>query len=100
MQQIHGDAGRQQVILHERQHRVQLGPREIERLEVLEAARSKHAALERLSTRRELREEPLGIDAGEGRERLLARSGHAFGGNALASSPTWSRAWRAWYAPK
>jgi len=73
MEQVHGDAGEEQWVLHERQHRIQLPPREVERLEVLEATRPKYAALQCLATRRELREEPLGVDAREWRERLLAR---------------------------
>ena len=96
VQQIDRDAGRQKWIFHQRKHRVQLGPREIERLEVFEAARPQHAAFERLSPRRELWKEALGVDPGERRERLLARSAHAVGGNALAISPTWSRACCAW----
>src|SRR5206468_1012850 len=80
------DAGRQKWIFHQRKHRVQLGPREIERLEVFETARPQHAAFERLSPRRELWKEALGVDPGERRERLLARSGHAVGGNALKIS--------------
>ena len=73
MKQIHGDACQQQGVLHQRQHRGQLGPREVERLEVLEASRPKHAALQRLATRRQLGKEALGVDARERRERLLAR---------------------------
>ena len=77
MQQIDRDAGKKQRIFHQRQHRVQLRPREVERLEVLEASRAKDAALQRLATGRELGKEAFGVDARERRERLLPRGRHA-----------------------
>jgi hypothetical protein len=73
VEQIDRDAREKQRILHERQHRVQLRPSQVERLEVLEAARAEHTALQRLTACRQLRKEALGVDARERRERLLAR---------------------------
>ncbi len=88
MQEIDGDARVQRGILHQRQDRVELGPREVERLEVLQTARAQHAALERLASAGELWKKSLGIGAREWRERLLAQGGHACGGNAFAMSAT------------
>src|SRR5437868_11084863 len=77
MEQIDGDARLEQRIADVREDLVQLGPREIERLEVLEAPRAAHATLDALPATGEAREKPLGVGARERRERLLAERGHA-----------------------
>ena len=73
MEQIDRDAGEKQRIFHQRQHRTQLRPREIEGLEVLEASRAKDAALQRLATGGELWKQAFGVDARQRREGQLAR---------------------------
>ncbi len=77
MEQVDRDASHEQRVLDERQHRIELGPCEIERLEVLQASRAKHTALQGLATRRELWKETLGVDARQRSERGLAWRGHA-----------------------
>jgi len=76
VEQIDRDAGLEQRVFHQRQHRIQLGPREIERLEVLEAPRAEHPALERLPTRRQLGKKTLRVDARQRSQRGLAWRGH------------------------
>jgi hypothetical protein len=77
VQQVDRDARFQQRIFEEWQHRAELGPREIERLEVLEAPRAEHAALECLATRGQLWKKALSVDARQRSERGLAWRGHA-----------------------
>ena len=76
LKQIDRDARLEQRILDLREDLVQLGPSEIERLEVLEAPRTQHAALERLTSARKQRKEPLGVGARERRKRLLSQGRH------------------------
>ena len=76
MEQVHGDARLQPWVAKERKHLAQLGPGEVERLEVLETARAKHTALEALPSAGESGEKPLGVDARQRREYLLVNGRH------------------------
>ena len=67
LEKVDRDARLEQGILDERKDLVQFGPREVERLEVLKAARAKHPALERLTPARELGKETFRVGARERR---------------------------------
>ena len=70
MHEVDSDARLHERVLHQRQDRGELGPRDVERLEVLETSRPQEATLERLSSSGQLRQEAFGVGARERREGL------------------------------
>src|SRR5690348_4987121 len=99
MDQVDGDARAEHRIFDHAHQLGELGPRDVERLHVLEAAGTQHALLDALPADREQRQEALRIASRQRRDRLIARARlHRSGGNTAASSPTCSREWSAWYA--
>src|SRR5205814_9821963 len=73
LEEIDRDARLEQRILYLRKDFVQLGPRQIEGLEVFETASAQDPPLERLTSARELRKEPFGVGTRERRERLVSQ---------------------------
>jgi hypothetical protein len=74
--EIDRDPRREQWILRLRVERRQLGPGDVERLDVREAARTEDPALEGLPSHRQRRQEALGLGARERRHGLLADGRH------------------------
>jgi len=71
--EVDGDPRREERLLHLVFARRQLGPGHVERLDGGQAARAKHAAVERASADRQVRQQALGIGTGQRRDRLLAQ---------------------------
>ena len=76
VEQVDRDARLHERVPDVRVHVRQLGPREIERLEVLEAARAQDAPLDALPAAREVGQQSLGVATGERGQSLLADGRH------------------------
>jgi len=76
LEKIDRDPRLEQRLLDQGKDFIELGPREIERLEVLEASCAKDSPLERLTSARELRKETFGVGTRERRKRLVSQGRH------------------------
>ena len=76
VEEIDGDPRFEQRIADLRKDLVELGPGEVEGLEILQTAGAEHAALEALAAARKARKEALRVRARKRRQGLLPQRAH------------------------